>query len=663
MRALRINALSGLMNQLYSKEQYVKEEQRTGVQKGYLDVNSLFWSYIFSEKEVRSLIAQAKRELNCDESPKFRAVLALPDVFYKMYKKAVNQIADVDNQRILFNHLETLEIICALYSQLRSSPFTLTLSQGYMLSKCSALDMERTCLLPYCNPYLHFIENQVVPLITSYQPEVLMLAGSPTLASFAIAKLAKILFPQILIVATDFDSDYYSLCKIEHLLVKNSAFFSVYDCVILKNEEDVIERIISLQKISTSTLSNIPNIMFCLDAGQTIIKTDSLRSVVKEHALSDTIFTSKYVHNMKAFPQNKCYWDRCSFCGINNKYYKTDNCEWDIDSLIEKIELLLSRGIKKIWFLDEAIPYPVIEKFASRIIEKDLHFVWHIRTRIEPQYMNATLIDKLFQAGLRHILFGLESASKRILSLMEKTNYINDYLYIAESIVKEFTHRGIQVHFSTIIGFPSETEDERKETASFLCHLSDTYCNFTYNVNSFYLDVGSKIFRRWEEYNIVSLSFPCSPQYFLDNQLDWNGAISAELSTSLQIQKEALMERQYKWYPKGALIEPSVFFAFYEYCRLPLVVEKKTSEQQLYSLNSEIVLSSSVSSCKINQQSWMLYNLENHHYVVGGAVLSKLVSAHNKGISFATFLNQYSTAASIHARNLIEQLIPKGFFV
>ena len=330
---------------------------------------------------------------------------------------------------------------------------------------------------------------------------------------------------------------------------------------------------------------------------------------------------------------------------------------------MKRIKHLLSSGVKNIWFLDEAIPYHAVKRFADCIIKEDLHFIWHIRTRIEPQYMDPILIEKLHKAGLRHILFGLESASKRILSLIKKTNYINEYLEIAECIVREFTRGGIHIHFSAIIGFPSEAEDELEETARFLCYLADSYCNFTYNVNSFYLDIGSEMFRRWEEFNIVSLSFPCSPMYFLDNKLDWNSSVSAELSTKLQIKKETLMERQYEWYPKGALIEPSVFFAFYEYSRLPLLLTKDTTNETKISIDSLIVLAPTISICKIDQATWLLYNLENHHYVIGGKILFELVNANETGISFFEFLEKYKMIAKAQAKELITQLIQKGFFV
>lgn len=663
MKKLRINSLCGLMNQLYSNEQYVKCEKRSGIKNGYLDINSLFWSYVLDPKQVKSLILQAQRELKSDDSPKVRAITDSPEMFYRTYQEAVNGINSICEPQSLFRYMETLEMVCDLHTKLISAPFALTLSQGYLINNFSALDLERNCLLPYCNPYLDYINEVVIPLIIDYRPEILVLAGAPNLASFAIAKLAKKHIPDLFVISSDYESDYYSLRKIDNLLLKNTAFFSVYDCVILDNHDKTINQISTLQNgINSTSLQEIPNLIYSLDSGKSIVKTERAGIMPTQDIRFPSVIDNNYVLNMKAFPLCHCYWNRCSFCGINSKYDHQYNNDWNLDVLINKVKDVVNSGVKYIWFLDEAIPVLVLRDFALRILQEGVDFIWHVRARIEPQFINPSFTDILYRAGLRHILFGFESASERILSLMDKTPYVKEHLQIAENIVRVYTPR-ISVHFSAIFGFPSETESERKETAMFLSYLSDEYSGFSYNVNTFYLDIGSKIYRRWEEYNITCLSFPCAPRYFLGNQIEWNSTISADLGLAIRAESESLIKRQYGWYPEGSLIEPCVFFAFYEYSRLALKnCDGQFVERENLMHTSTITLSPMLSLSKLDQDTWLLYNLKNHHYVVGGAILKALVDIDKAQKTFEDFFKQYELPYREQAQELVKHLKLMGFF-
>lgn len=663
MKKLRINSLCGIMNQLYSDDQYVKCEKRVGIKNGYLDINSLFWSYVLDPVQVKALIFQAQRELKFDDSPKVRAIIDSPEIFYSTFQEALNGINSICEPQTLFGYMETLEMVCNLHTKLISEPFTLTLSQGYLINNFSALDLERNCILPYCNPYFDYINGIVIPMIIDYRPEILVLAGTPNLASFAIAKLAKQHIPGLFVIASDYESDYYSLRKIEKLMLKNTAFFSVYDCIILDDYDKAITRISTLQRgINSTSLQEIPNIIYSLDSGESIIKTKRVRIATTQETGVPNAIDKNYVFNMKAFPLCHCYWNRCSFCGINSKYEYYCNDEWNLDVLIEKVKNVINSGVRYIWFLDEAIPVLVLEDFALRILQEGIDFIWHVRARIEPQFVDPSFTDILYRAGLRHILFGFESASERILSLMDKTPYIKDYLQLGECIVKNLTPQ-IAVHFSAIVGFPSETEGERKETAMYLRYLADEYVGFSYNVNTFYLDIGSKIYRRWEEYNITSLAFPCPPRYFIGNQIEWNSAISVELASAVREESESLMKRQYSWYPEGSLIETCVFFAFYEYSRLALIKQDNLSTEKESIIHaSTITLSPMLSLSKVDQDTWLLYNLKNHHYVVGGTVLKALVDAGKDKKTFEDFFRQYESHYREQAQKLVKHLHLMDFF-
>ena len=104
-----------------------------------------------------------------------------------------------------------------------------------------------------------------------------------------------------------------------------------------------------------------------------------------------------------------------------------------------------------------------LEKMADLIIHKGLYNVsWHGNFVVRK--MSKQLIRKLRQAGLRGATFGLESASPRLLKLMNK----NVDLATACSVIKEFAKAGVVVNVNWIIGFPGEKRQDLVETAKFL---------------------------------------------------------------------------------------------------------------------------------------------------------------------------------------------------
>lgn len=665
MKFLKVNSLCGIKNQMYSMDQYVDSNMKHEIKDNFFDINSLFWSKIFDPKHVSEIISIASYRLANEQSPKIKAVIQKPEVFFETYLNSLNVLCTPSTEKELFQSLETLEIICCLHSKILSMPFALTLSNGFVHSQYSSLDLSNLCLLSHYNPYLKFIENEIIPKIIDYQPDILVLTGKPNIASFAIAKIIREKNPNIFIISAEHESDYYSMRKIRELLVKNDVFFSVYHCVVLNSTDDTIKKIMhTLFKEGNSNLSNIPNIIYSTDNGKTIINTMDAptynRYTYYESFLKDNVL------NVKAFPQNHCYWNKCTFCGINSKYYGQQNNIWDVKSFVEQIKEWYAKGLKKIWLLDEAIPVDVIYDLSKELLNNNIHMKWHIRTRIEPQYTDPHIARMLKKAGLVHVLFGFETASNRVLQIARKNNNSFDYLDVAERIVQNFMNHGINVHFSAIIGFPSETIEEVNETSCFLRYMNDTYTNCSYNVNTYYLDIGSKMYSRWENYGISSLSYPCSPKYFLENHLDWNEMISPKKNSFVKTEQQLIMQYQYKWYPDGALISPSMFFSFWEHSRYCLNEKNLSSRtEQLIPIEISyyniISLSKKVSCVHLDNEQWLLYNLKNHHYVIGGNIIKNIINFNNEK-TFLQLINNYDEHHREPVISLIMELTRMEFF-
>ena len=169
--------------------------------------------------------------------------------------------------------------------------------------------------------------------------------GKPNIASFAVGKIMRERNPNIFIIAAEYESDYYSLKKIKNLLVFNTAFFSIYHCVLINNTPNTIEYIKQvLTKKEKADMSSVPGIIYSLDNGNTIIQTEEYP---EQPLLQAAPYIGKgTVLNIKAFPQNQCYWNRCTFCGINSKYGNRKNKAWDVGPIITRLKTVYASGVR-----------------------------------------------------------------------------------------------------------------------------------------------------------------------------------------------------------------------------------------------------------------------------------------------------------------------------
>ena len=141
MKTLIVNSLCGIKNQMYSSKQYVDSSRKHKITNGFFDINSLFWSEMFSPDHVKEIICQAQKRLINDTSPKTLAVINNPEKFYTTYLEALESLHIPSSEQVLFQSLETLEIICCLFSKMYSKPFKLSIANGYIHSKFSAKDL------------------------------------------------------------------------------------------------------------------------------------------------------------------------------------------------------------------------------------------------------------------------------------------------------------------------------------------------------------------------------------------------------------------------------------------------------------------------------------------------------------------------------------------
>lgn len=162
----------------------------------------------------------------------------------------------------------------------------------------------------------------------------------------------------------------------------------------------------------------------------------------------------RYVdRSLGVYPARGCPYS-CTFCSvikISGQVVRTVPTE----TIIETLKRAKAAGVKHIVFTsDNFNKNPIVVELLEAMIAERINLSFFVQcdTQVVKQ---PELIRLLGRAGCRHMFLGFESFSRKILLEVHKTqNHPEDYPKIAQLCHKN----SIQVHFSNMIGFRSQTE-------------------------------------------------------------------------------------------------------------------------------------------------------------------------------------------------------------
>ena len=167
-----------------------------------------------------------------------------------------------------------------------------------------------------------------------------------------------------------------------------------------------------------------------------------------------------------------CYHGDCAFCNVG--YGRPGHFKPLRSELVVEQMLALQRkyGVRHIFFADEAMT-PRSMREMSALLEAHersggtpLH--WCGCMRFE-KAITQDLLEGMARGGCRMILFGLETASDRMIELMDK----GTKRATMSRILKESTRAGIWNHTFFFFGFPTETLDDAQDTVNFVFEHGD----------------------------------------------------------------------------------------------------------------------------------------------------------------------------------------------
>ena len=195
-----------------------------------------------------------------------------------------------------------------------------------------------------------------------------------------------------------------------------------------------------------------------------------------------------------------CHWGKCTFCSHHLTYegYRESAIS---DVVCDLDHLVYSHRVQYVSFCDEYLTPGQLLDLSTGLLERRVGVKWSTFARPEPQFCNREFVAKLYSAGCRMLMFGLESASQSVISAMRKgTRAIN-----FRPILEACKEANIAVRYDFMVGFPGETEEEVEKTYSFIRQNRDVIDTpfSSYSVAVFELRSGIPVLDQADRFRVL----------------------------------------------------------------------------------------------------------------------------------------------------------------
>lgn len=205
----------------------------------------------------------------------------------------------------------------------------------------------------------------------------------------------------------------------------------------------------------------------------------------------------------------------CAYCTNEGVYGRQWNALPAGQVVAEMTELVTRYRLELLWVVDDnfLVDRPRAVAIAEGLVRSGVKFRWSIQastnlvTRLDDNELKL-----LRESGLQQICHGAESASPKVLKLMDKSFQKIDTMYLA---AEKCLKAGIRPSFNIIFGFPGEGEQERQETIRFIQDVCRHYPGAEFWTNIFTPYPGAPIMRRASELGIeIPASFEGWADFF-----------------------------------------------------------------------------------------------------------------------------------------------------
>ena len=318
------------------------------------------------------------------------------------------------------------------------------------------------------NIFLDFYENKLLKDIKEIKPDFVGLSigcNTQLVAGLTLSRKIKEILPDAHVTVGG-----NAFTRLLDVVEKRPEIFDIFCDSILYGEGEI--SILSLVKAleGDQNFLKVPGMAFKSKNKTIITKPQTPYNLSKLPTPDfDGLDLSLYLSADPILPVQSsrgCYWQKCTFCDhdYGNKYaIKTPS------KMIKELKELCEKyKVKHFYFVDEAISPNYMKTLSENIIESKMDISWYTCARAEEGFSQeiSTLAAK---SGLKLVLWGLESGSERVLSIINK-GITRD---TALKTLKETSSAGIWNHAFVFFGFPSEDLLEAMETINMLTENKD----------------------------------------------------------------------------------------------------------------------------------------------------------------------------------------------
>jgi radical SAM superfamily enzyme YgiQ (UPF0313 family) len=162
----------------------------------------------------------------------------------------------------------------------------------------------------------------------------------------------------------------------------------------------------------------------------------------------------------------------CNFCSTSSYWGQKVRIN-SPSRVVDEIEIMINEyGTKKILFHDDTFNLGIkrVEEICNEILKRKLDITWAASCRVHP--VSQEMVDKMVEAGCRHICWGIESGSAEMLTRINK-KITQDQIKQAYEYCRKYIGI-ISVGAFTMVGNPGESEKTIKESVEFINTLPMT---------------------------------------------------------------------------------------------------------------------------------------------------------------------------------------------
>jgi len=355
--------------------------------------------------------------------------------------------------------------------ELASLPFAPARLDLLKYEPASPVDSSRSLLQavhdPQHNMFLDLFRRMILPDIEREHPDLVgisILTIGQMLAGMTLAHLVKQAGLQCHVTL---GGPHISMLRDQ--LPRMPALFSLMDSAIVFDGELPLLRLVEALD-GESDLSGVPNLIY--KAGDQIL-TNPASPMPHKHASEtgdtpdfDGLPLTRYLAPELVLPlrtAHGCYYGLCGFCNVG---YGGDKGFYPlpVDQVLEQIETLRQKyGVHHIFFADEAITPRTLRLLSAQLTAQGSPICWCGCARFE-HALSKSLLEVVSRGGGRMLLFGLETASERMIEHMVKGTQRETM----SRILKESAQAGIWNHTFYFFGFPTETMEDAQDTINFM---------------------------------------------------------------------------------------------------------------------------------------------------------------------------------------------------